>query len=297
METKKFVQTGIFSVAVALPLLILFVILTFTTGLEDTSLLIIFSMLSLIMLFLLLFFYQIVIEIDQTYISFKMGIGLFHKKYRIDNLDDCQPIVNSFITGIGIRPVSKGWLYNVSGYSAIELTFKDSEKVVRIGTNKPDEIAEIVSGFLNKKIEPIDHPALKRRNTRTRDQYLLVGAVLLIIFLFTLYGNHDAKITVQQDHFVISGIYGGPINYADIIQLDTVTRMPAIQMRTNGYGFGKICKGNFKLKEEGNARLFVDCGASPFIRLQLKSEKVCYINFKNRQKTIDLFKKLKEKIK
>jgi|WetSurMetagenome_2_1015567.scaffolds.fasta_scaffold198276_2 hypothetical protein len=297
METRKFVQFGTFSVAMASSLLVIFLILTFSIGMKDILYLITFGITSLIMLFLLLCFYQMVIEVNQTYLSFSMGIGLFRGQYRIENLKECRPVVNSWINGIGMRMISHGWLYNVSGYKAVELTFKDSDRVIRLGTNQPEEIAKIVMGYLHKEHEPVDYTVTRRSYSPSKNQYLMVVAVFAIIFLFTLYGNQDAKITVKNDSFVIEGMYGGTISFANISQLDTVTWMPAIQMRTNGYGFGKICKGNFRLKDEGNAKLFVNCGSSPFIRLKLKSEKLYYFNFKERQKTIELFERLREKAK
>jgi hypothetical protein len=297
METKKFVQPGIFSMAVSLPLLALFIVLIFTTGLGNSSLIFLFSTLSLIMLFLFLFTYRMVIEIDQTHISFKMGIGLFHRKYRIDSLNDCFPVTNSLIGGTGIRRFSKGWLYNVSGNKAVELTFKDSEKLIRLGTNKPEEIAKLVMGILGKEHEAIDYTLSKRRNTRARNQYLLFGAVVVIIVLFNLYGLRSPKITLDKDYFIIGGLYGGSINYREIDHIDTLTAMPDIQMKTDGFAFSKVCKGNFWLKEEGNARLFINRSGSPFIKMRLNSGKVYYINFKERQKTIELFENLREKVK
>jgi hypothetical protein len=296
METKKFIQFGTFSVAIALPLLILFIFLSFTIGLEENWLLVLFGLMSLFMLFLLLMFYRMVIVVDQTSVSFILGIGLLYKKYPIDQLKDCRPVVNSLVYGIGIRPILNGLLYNVTGTKAIELTFNESEKVIRLGTDKPDEIAEMVMGILKKAHQPIDYSLTKRRNSQVRNQYILVGAVFAAIFLLTLFGNQDPKITVKNEYFVIGGMYGGSINYTDITQLDTVSRMPAIQMRTNGYAFGKICKGNFRLKEEGYAKIFVNFNSSPFIRMRLKSEKLFYINFKDRLKTITLFMSIRDKM-
>jgi hypothetical protein len=297
METKKFVQFGTFSVVISLSLFVIFTILALTIGLEDISYFITFGITSLIMLFLLICFYRMVIEVNQTDLSFSMGIGLFKGQYRIENLKDCRPVVNSWINGIGMRMISHGWLYNVSGYKAVELTFNNSDKVIRLGTDRPEEIALTVMGYIHKEHEPVDYILTRRNYSPSKNQYLMVIAVFAIIFLFTLYGNRDAKITVINDSFVIGGMYGGTINLGEIDQLDTVTWMPAIQMRTNGYGFGKICKGNFRIKDEGNAKLFVNCGSSPFIRLKLKSGKLYYINFKERQKTIELFEKLRENAK
>jgi len=125
-------------------------IMILAEGLKDNSRFITFSFLSLIMIVALLFFYKITIEIDDTFISFKLGIGWFGRKYRIDNLISCKSVKNSIWYGMGARLLPNGWLFNVSGLKAIELSFKDKKSIIRIGTNKPEEIAEIVTKLINK---------------------------------------------------------------------------------------------------------------------------------------------------
>jgi len=142
METKKFVQFGTVLVIIFLPLFIIFLIMTLTLGLRDNASLIMFSSITLIILIVLLWFYRIVIEINETYISFKLGVGIFGKKYRVESLLSCKPVTNPILYGLGIKKIPNGWIFNVSGLKAIELSFKDKKSIVRIGTNKPQEIAE-----------------------------------------------------------------------------------------------------------------------------------------------------------
>jgi len=46
---------------------------------------------------------------------------------------------NRWIHGWGIRKISGGWMYNVSGYDAIELTLTSGKKF-RIGTDEPAKL-------------------------------------------------------------------------------------------------------------------------------------------------------------
>jgi hypothetical protein len=39
-----------------------------------------------------------------------------------------------------VRVIPGGWLYNVSGFQSIELTFKNNSKTIRIGTDVPEMI-------------------------------------------------------------------------------------------------------------------------------------------------------------
>ena len=74
-----------------------------------------------------------VIEIDSTAISFKMGIGIIGKSYNISEIESCKQVKDSFLNGWGIHKIRNGWFYNVSGFNAIELTFKNTVKEYGLG--------------------------------------------------------------------------------------------------------------------------------------------------------------------
>jgi hypothetical protein len=93
----------------------------------------------------------------------------------------------------------------------------------------------------------------------------------------------------------IKGVYGLKISYADFEQIDTVSIIPKISLKTNGYAFGKTLIGNFKFKDNSHAKLFVKKGFGPYILIKAKDRVPIYINFENRYKTIDLFNELKAK--
>ena len=80
---------------------------------------------TLILLFGLSCFYNITITIDNTYFSFKLGIGLIKKKYKITNIKSCNPYTGiSKKIGIGSKMSIRGYIidfYIVTGFKAIEL--------------------------------------------------------------------------------------------------------------------------------------------------------------------------------
>ena len=43
--------------------------------------------------------------------------------------------------GWGIRRIARGWLYNVSGREAVELTLKDGRRILLLGTDRPLQLA------------------------------------------------------------------------------------------------------------------------------------------------------------
>jgi hypothetical protein len=98
----------------------------------------------LIVLIVLLLFYKLTIVVDEKYVRFSFGIGIFKKKYLLSDIISCKPI-KYFPLGWGIRFRPGVILYNVSGNKAVELEIKGKWNKVWIGTNKPDEVAEYIN--------------------------------------------------------------------------------------------------------------------------------------------------------
>lgn len=150
METKKYIQVGTFSVIVIIPFFILTLYMIFSAGSNDLEQVSILGIVAIILFICLLIFYKLTISIDNTYFSFKLGIGLIGKKYLISDIQSCKSVRNNPLFGIGIRKIPKGWLYNVSGLNAVELTFKNKKSKVRIGTNMPDEIVRTIDKMIKR---------------------------------------------------------------------------------------------------------------------------------------------------
>ena len=148
METKSFTQHGKLMYLIFVPLIIinlnLFVQASANPGGQTKY----YAILSLLFLLCLACFNKITITITKTTLSFSMGIGLIKKTYPLSDIKSCTPIKNNIISGWGIRRIQGGWLYNVSGFQAIELQFKNENKIIRIGTDKPDEVVAEVKKFI-----------------------------------------------------------------------------------------------------------------------------------------------------
>ena len=291
METKKYTQFGTVSVVILLPLFLLFAVLTIKAALANTQELIVLSILALTFSLCLLTFYKLTITVDNTHVSFKLGIGLFSKSYKISDLSSCTPVTNSAFYGIGIRMLPGSWLYNVSGLKAIELRFKHKASVIRIGTNKPDEISEFIQSLIGS--EDVHQYNDKLAVNWMKPLFYLV--VLLVVALVVIPNYRETKVQFENDTFQIKGTYGVTIRIKDIEQVDTVSAIPKISLRTNGYAFGKTRIGNFRFTDGSNAKLFVKKGFGPFVVINSKERVPVYINFEDKQKTIDLYNRLKIK--
>jgi len=293
MKTKKFTQYGIFQIIAFGILLILFSIKAYNLGFND-KFGIIYGLLSLTMFVCLLFIYKIVIEINENMISFKLGIGLFKRSYLIDNIFRCNSVRSSLFDGLGIRKIHNGWLYNVAGLKVIELNFKDSKRIIQIGTNKPDEIALIINNLVNQDKIQIESTSIRNKPSKNGNKLLAISISLLIVILFNLYQSKSARINLYKDNFEILGSFGESINYEDIRKIDTISVMPKIGTRTNGFCLLSIAKGYFDLQGIGNAYLNLNLKYPPYIRIILKDNEYHFFNLSNAEETKKIFKRLEK---
>ncbi len=294
MKSRKYNQFGKFSVAVMLPILIFLVIMLIVIGFKDAIPAIILIFVILTFLVCLLIFYKLTIEIDNSHVAFRLGTGLVKKKYALKDIESCRPVKNSALYGVGIRMIPEGWLYNVSGWFAIELTFKNKKSKIRIGTDKPEEVAEAINKLLNKP--GLDSAYDEAFESSSRSGYyilaliILAGVILPIILIIS--GGKETKYEFSDSSFTINGMYGLTVDYSKIVRIDTINSLPKIKARTNGYALGNTLKGNFKLFDQTKVKLFVEEGKPPYIHIKT-DETELYLNLKDPVATSDLYNKIK----
>jgi len=76
-----------------------------------------------------------------------MGLGLIQRKIRIDEIETCEAVKNKWYYGWGIHWTPHGWLYNVSGLKAIQITMKNG-KQIRFGTDEPELLCQAIKRFI-----------------------------------------------------------------------------------------------------------------------------------------------------
>ncbi|KDR95238.1 hypothetical protein SAMN02745945_00391 [Peptoclostridium litorale DSM 5388] len=84
-------------------------------------------------------FTTLTVEIDEEFLRIRFGIGLIRKKLALSEIKSCSIVKNRWYYGWGIHLTPRGWLYNVSGFDAVEIVMKSGKKY-RIGTDVPDEL-------------------------------------------------------------------------------------------------------------------------------------------------------------
>jgi lipid-A-disaccharide synthase-like uncharacterized protein len=96
---------------------------------------------------LLLLFYRLETVIDQTEIRISFGIGLIKKKIALGEIEQTEAVRNTFWYGWGIRLTPHGWMWNIAGYDAVQLTLKSGKKF-RIGTDN----AQLLKSEIDKRL-------------------------------------------------------------------------------------------------------------------------------------------------
>ena len=77
-------------------------------------------------------------RVENGYVKWNFGFGLIAKSVPTAKIVANQVVRNKAWWGVGIRFIPQGFLYNVSGLSAVELTLDDGKRI-RIGSDEPDQ--------------------------------------------------------------------------------------------------------------------------------------------------------------
>ena len=92
-------------------------------------------------------FHSLTVRVSRSDIALSFGVGLIRKQFPIGDISSASIVQNRWYNGFGIRKIRGGWLYNVSGFDAIEIQLKNERKY-RIGTNQPKELLAALEAAL-----------------------------------------------------------------------------------------------------------------------------------------------------
>src|SRR3989338_5932699 len=145
MASYKHTQIGYLILFVTLAVLVLFAWLQITARAEPPSLYsgtnFAITAIMAFILFILASFSTLTVVIDGQFLKIRFGWGIFRKKFPLTDITTVRKVKNHWYYGWGIRiwfwPYM--WIYNVSGFDAVEMVIKDG-KIYRIGTDAPGEL-------------------------------------------------------------------------------------------------------------------------------------------------------------
>lgn len=91
---------------------------------------------SMLMILCLGLFHSLSVNITKESLTVAFGPGVIRKQFALTDIEAASQVRNHWFYGWGIRLTPRGWMYNVSGYDAVELQFKNGKRF-RIGTDDP----------------------------------------------------------------------------------------------------------------------------------------------------------------
>ncbi len=133
-------QPGYLMLAVLLVIALFFAFVLTKTGL-NTAVIITMALI----LFILASFSSLNVCIDKKFLSIRFGYGIFRKKFLLKEIASAKAVKNHWYYGWGIRlwlwPPT--WIFNISGFDAVEITMKNS-RIYRIGTDEPKKLEKAI---------------------------------------------------------------------------------------------------------------------------------------------------------
>lgn len=102
----------------------------------------------IIVLIVLRVFSRLTVVVDDQMIKIELGLRIIRKTFPLKELETYRVVKNPWYYGWGIRFTPQGWLFNVSGFSAIELQMKGGKRY-RIGTDDAENLAATLGKALN----------------------------------------------------------------------------------------------------------------------------------------------------
>ncbi|MDG2382395.1 MAG: hypothetical protein P8N76_12060 [Pirellulaceae bacterium] len=105
---------------------------------------------SVFLLMSLATFHSLTVRVTNEQIGLRFGVGLIRKTFQIDQVRTARVVCNPWYLGWGIRRFSGGWLYNVSGFGAVEIELRD-HRIARIGTDEPQRLLEAIEARISRE--------------------------------------------------------------------------------------------------------------------------------------------------
>ena len=214
------------------------------------------------------------ISVDDAALHLRFGVGLVRKSIALAGIRHFSRTRTRWYHGWGIHFAPGGMIYNVSGFDAVELVL-DSGKRVRLGTDDPEALVSALSAVLGEP-RPLSLSEESRGKSQARRN--LVGIASFLAVLLAVIGSlgyleeQSPVVRLEGGHLTVASFfYSADISLHEITQVSLEGRLPRIRLRTNGYGAGRTLRGNFRLDELGDGKLFIEAGQPPYVLVRTPS--------------------------
>lgn len=237
-----------------------------------------------------LIFGALTVSVQDDRLRVVYGIGLIHKTIDLRDVVAVRAVRTPAWSGWGIRLLPGGWLYNVQGRDAIELTRRGGGHVY-VGTDDPEGlVAAIQAHGVPPVAATMAVPGHSVGIMRWLPALLLVGPVI-IIGAVILAGLREPEVRVTAN--AVSVHHGQTLLSMPRAGLQ-VTLLDVLPDMRRGLGFRvtDIWRGRFRLTDGTGVYVFVDRGRPPFIRF-VDRDRIVFLGFSDAARTRQLFETLR----
>ena len=138
MTAYRRTQFGTFTVVSVAAAIAVLLLISASTDLHAVSIAVL-----VVLVIALALFYSLTIDVnDRKFLCF-FGLGLVRRTFLLTEVVAARRVRNRWYYGWGIRLTSSGWMFNVSGFDAVELELISGTRF-RIGTDRPDEVVQAI---------------------------------------------------------------------------------------------------------------------------------------------------------
>ncbi len=207
-----------------------------------------------------------------------------------------KAVRNPWYYGWGIRLTPLGWLYNVSGLSAVDVVLEDGRHV-QIGTDQPEALERALHQVVISSEPRGAMPGMPAKAAKRTALLLILGinAVVLPIILWTFYaGTQPPRVTVSSAGLSVrgGGLYSADVPMRDIQEVSLQDTIPRVVRKTNGFNAGNTLRGNFRLDVLGDGKIFINRGVPPYVVVKTPDSFVI-VNFTEPERTRALYAELR----
>jgi hypothetical protein len=141
MKEYKHTQIGYLLIAALGAAVLMVGNLVLATNFNTTAILLLTFMILCLVLFATL-----TVQVNAQEINLQFGIGVIRKRFALKDVQTYRVVKNPWYYGWGIHLIPGGWVYNVSGWEAIELQMKNGKRY-RIGTNDSQGLMASIGAY------------------------------------------------------------------------------------------------------------------------------------------------------
>lgn len=96
---------------------------------------------------ILALFHSLSVRVTSEMVHLSFGIGLINKTFWLREIESAAVARTRWYHGWGIKKIRGGWLFNVSGFDAVELKLRNGRRYL-MGTDEPRKLHEAIESAL-----------------------------------------------------------------------------------------------------------------------------------------------------